>query len=176
MCKFSSLSTALKHQTVEAEILDASLYVMEKLGKVSEGSRAWIKPNTFSRWGNCSTLRIAERSLLPKAGLAIACPGGHPRRTLHLLLNSVSSYCWRNSLYEATGFISIPRHMCSLSAVLIYGLKCCWNYKGSRVRLLYVLGWEWGVSFCCPTMAIFFLSGWKRQLRSGTLFHCVKTG
>lgn len=46
---FFSLSTALKRQTVEAETLDTSLFVIEKLGEVSEGSRAWIKLNTFSR-------------------------------------------------------------------------------------------------------------------------------
>lgn len=48
---------------------------------------------------------------------------------------SVRSYCWRNTPYGATGFISIPSHRRSPSAVLIYGLKCCWNHKHSRVRL-----------------------------------------
>lgn len=109
---------------------DTSLYVIEKLREVSEGSKAQIKPNTFNWWGNCNGYG--------KAGISLSWWTPMQSSPFNPQFCEDLFYCWRNSLYEATGFISIPRQECSLSAVLTYGLNCCWNYKDSRVWLLCV--------------------------------------
>lgn len=162
----------IKHQTVEAETLDTSLYVIEKLGQVSEGTRAWIKLNTFSRFQNCSNLENGYRGP--------SCPqpvlmGIHAERCIY------SSSLWTPTA-EETAFMKLQASFLFLDMstpserFLFMGWIAAETIKVQGFGCFVCLRWEWRGSFCSPIMAIFFLLGCKCQLRSGTFSYCVKTG
>lgn len=173
-----SLSTAFKRQTVEAETFDTSIYVIEKLGEVSEGSRAWIKLNSFSRWGNCNTLENGSSSLscLWQGWHQPVLVGIHAEHCIYF------STLWAVFTAEETAFMQLQAPFLFLDMsvpsqqFLFMGWSAAETIKVWGFGYSVCFGWEWGGSFCSPAMAIFFLSGCKRQLRSGTLYYCVKTG